>query len=105
MYILLPLASNIKVKKYKLGEYIIRAGDKPEGLIIINKGQCIVCAEKLSMRQVSDSNYQRLQKKWPNVKTNPTGSSQMDLSDKTKKKQAETHIKIASQKYFSESLL
>ena len=38
LYILLPLASNIRTKTYKNGEYIVSAGQVPEGLIIINKG-------------------------------------------------------------------
>lgn len=50
MYILLPLASNIQVKRYKMGEYIVKAGDLPDGLIIVKEGQCLVCAEKLAMR-------------------------------------------------------
>jgi CRP-like cAMP-binding protein len=50
MFILLPLASNIQIKKYKKGEYIVKAGEKPEGLIIVKEGSCIVCAEKIAMR-------------------------------------------------------
>jgi len=38
MYILLPLASNIKVKRYNLGEYIVKAGDLPDGLLIVTEG-------------------------------------------------------------------
>ena len=38
MYILLPLASNIQVKRYKMGEYIVKAGDLPDGLLIVTEG-------------------------------------------------------------------
>ena len=38
MFILLPLASNIQIRKYKLGEYIVKAGELPEGLIIVKEG-------------------------------------------------------------------
>lgn len=38
MYILLPLASNIKVRRYKQGEYLVRAGELPEGLFIVTEG-------------------------------------------------------------------
>lgn len=79
MYILLPLASNIQVKRYKIGEYIVKAGDLPDGLIIVTEGQCIVCAEKLGMRSNKESEYNKLHPKPPNVKTNPTGSSHIVL--------------------------
>jgi hypothetical protein len=38
MFILLPLASNIQLRTYKMGEYIVKAGEKPKGLIIVVKG-------------------------------------------------------------------
>ena len=77
MYILLPLASNIQVKTYRIGEYIVKAGDLPEGMVIVTEGQCIVCAEKLAMRSNKPTEYGRIKKSNPNVKTNPTGSSQI----------------------------
>lgn len=77
MYILLPLASNIKVKNFKYGEYIVRAGEVPEGLIIISKGSCIVCAEKLAMRSKKTSKFSKANREVANFKTNPTGSSMM----------------------------
>ena len=59
MFILLPLASNIKIKTYKYGEYLVKAGEMPEGLIIISKGSCIVCDEKLAMRTGNQSIYSK----------------------------------------------
>jgi hypothetical protein len=44
MFILLPLVSNLKVKKFKLGEYLVKAGNQPQGLIMIKKGVCMVAA-------------------------------------------------------------
>lgn len=38
MYILLPLASNIQIKRYKMGEYLVRAGELPQGLFIVTEG-------------------------------------------------------------------
>lgn len=58
----------------------------PEGLMIINKGQCIVCAEKLAMRSNKDSDYKRIQDKNPNIKTNPTGSDQIVYDKNAMKK-------------------
>lgn len=49
---MLPLISNLIVKKFRKGQYIQREGEEPEGLIIIRKGHCLVCTEKLSMRRV-----------------------------------------------------
>ena len=66
MLILLSLANNIVVKTYSYGEYILKAGDVPKGLYIISKGQCIACAEKLSMRLQKPSKYARIQKHKPN---------------------------------------
>ena len=76
-YILLPIASNIQVKRYRLGEYLVKAGELPEGLIIVKEGACIVCAEKLALRTTKPSEYSRINPQAPNVKTNPTGSSAM----------------------------
>ncbi len=73
-----------------MGEYLVKAGELPEGLFIITEGSCIVCAEKLGMRSNKSSEYARIQQKNPNVKTNPTGSSHMirnknDLKNKNLK--------------------
>jgi hypothetical protein len=40
---------------------VIKAGETPEGLMIISKGQCIVCAEKLAM---TDEAKIKDQKNW-----------------------------------------
>ena len=44
------MISNLKVIKYKKGEYIQREGQEPEGLTIIREGYAICAAEKLSHR-------------------------------------------------------
>lgn len=48
-----PLISNIVVRKYHKGEYIQRAGEEPEGLIIIREGYAVCVADKISCRAVS----------------------------------------------------
>jgi CRP-like cAMP-binding protein len=39
---LLPIAHNIVSKKFKLGQLLLKAGEIPEGLIIIKSGYCKV---------------------------------------------------------------
>eukprot|EP00347_Sterkiella_histriomuscorum_P011112 403373711 len=117
MYILLPLASNIKVKKFKMGEIIVKAGELPEGLIIVKEGECLVCAEKLAMRSNQASDYTRLHPKNQNIKTNPTGSSHMIYDKSALKSGNSKRLQIKSvtsesgnqvgqnsQKYYSDSL-
>jgi hypothetical protein len=115
MYILLPLASNIKVKRYKMGEYIVRAGEMPDGLIIVTEGQCIVCAEKLALRSTKPTEYGRIKPLNPNVKTNPTGSSGITYDPEELKKKNLKHRVLINpgdggsnqaemMRYFSESL-
>ena len=48
---LLPLVSNIQVKKYKIGKHIVKQREMPEGLIIIHKGECIAGYEKQRTRE------------------------------------------------------
>ena len=43
---LLPLASNLRIKRYKMGEYIVKQMEVPSGLIVINKGEWLVVFEK-----------------------------------------------------------
>ena len=50
MHVLLPLANNLEVRKYKLGEYILREGQAPKGLFILTKGQLKVGSEQINMR-------------------------------------------------------
>ena len=50
---LMPLVSNIDKKKYSYGEYIQREGEIPEGLMIIHKGQAVICKENIAMRKLS----------------------------------------------------
>ena len=97
LYILLPLASNIQVLHFKMGEYILKAGELPEGLMIVNSGQCLVCAEKLAMRSKKASQYKRIQVKKRNVVTNPTGS----VTTEKKKERMRNEV----EQYWAESLL
>jgi CRP-like cAMP-binding protein len=54
MHVLLPLANNLISETYRLGEYILREGQLPKGLYLINKGKCKVGSEKLNMRSKQD---------------------------------------------------
>jgi signal-transduction protein with cAMP-binding, CBS, and nucleotidyltransferase domain len=38
---LLPLASNMRVKKFRIGEYLVKQREQPAGLIIIYKGSAL----------------------------------------------------------------
>ena len=110
-YILLPIASNIQVKRYRLGEYLVKAGELPEGLIIVKEGSCIVCAEKLALRTNKPSEYSRINPLAPNVKTNPTGSSSISKNKEESKSKSMKSIMIKgnareqdSTRYYSDSL-
>ena len=50
MHVLLPLAYNLEVQKYRLGEYILREGQAPRGLYIVSKGQLKVGSEQINVR-------------------------------------------------------
>ena len=50
IHVLLPIANNLEVKRYKYGEFILREGQAPKGLFMITKGQCRVGSEQISMR-------------------------------------------------------
>lgn len=45
LHVLLPLANYLEVKRYKLGEYILREGQEPKGLFIVTRGQLKVGSE------------------------------------------------------------
>ena len=49
---LLPLISNLIIKRYRKGQYIQKEGHEPEGLTIIKEGNCLVCTEKLAVRRI-----------------------------------------------------
>ena len=44
---LLYIAQNIIQRKYKLGEFILAAGETPEGLYLIKKGNCKIGLDEL----------------------------------------------------------
>ena len=49
---LLPIAHNIKIKQYKLGEYLLAAGEIPEGLIIVKKGRVKIGLDQLQVKEI-----------------------------------------------------
>jgi len=38
VHLLLPLANNLEVRRYRLGDYILREGQPPKGLVMVTKG-------------------------------------------------------------------
>jgi hypothetical protein len=68
MHVLLPLANNLEVRKYKLGEYILKEGQAPKGLFIVTKGQCRVGSEQINMRSKDIFPMGRLKSKLRNFK-------------------------------------
>jgi CRP-like cAMP-binding protein len=50
---LLPLANMIEVKKYKLGEIILKEGEEPHSLLIINIGRAKIVREDVTYRDKS----------------------------------------------------
>ena len=51
---LLPLISNIIVRRFRRGEFIQKEGAEPEGLMIIKDGNVAVASNKLSLRRLPD---------------------------------------------------
>lgn len=47
---LMPIALNLVPKYYRLGEYLVKKGQIPPGLLIIVSGQCSIVNEKISQR-------------------------------------------------------
>jgi CRP-like cAMP-binding protein len=48
---IVPLAGNIDQRKYGLGEFILWAGQEPEGLYILKSGECLAVLEKQEKRE------------------------------------------------------
>ena len=67
---LLPLASNLRIKVYKMGEYIIKQREIPSGLIIISKGEWQVVYEKNRKREFKNNVYTKLNPKEMNTHFN-----------------------------------
>ena len=38
VHLLLPLANNLEVRRYRLGDYILREGQPPRGLVMVTRG-------------------------------------------------------------------
>lgn len=54
---LMPIAINIIPKIYSYGEFILKKGEIPPGLIIINEGQAKVVSFRIGERQLIDNRY------------------------------------------------
>jgi hypothetical protein len=50
----MPIALNIEPKNYLYGQYIVKQGETPPGLIIIISGSCQVVATRISQRYLPD---------------------------------------------------
>ena len=50
MHLLLPLANNLEVRRYRLGEYLLKEGQPPTGLFMVTRGQLRVGSEQLNLR-------------------------------------------------------
>ena len=48
--ILIPVALSMETVKFKYGEFLTRAGDRPAGMYLIKSGQCIVGLTQTSTR-------------------------------------------------------
>lgn len=68
MHVLLPLANNLEVRRFKLGEFILREGSAPKGLFIVTKGQLKVGSEQINMRSKDIFPMGRLKEKLRNFK-------------------------------------
>ena len=67
---LIPLASNMRVKRYKIGEYVVRQREVPGGLVIIHKGECVAAFEKERTRDFYNYPYTKLKPKEMNTHFN-----------------------------------
>jgi CRP-like cAMP-binding protein len=50
VHLLLPLANNLEVRRYRLGEYLLKEGQPPTGLFMVTRGQLRVGSEQLNLR-------------------------------------------------------
>ena len=54
---LVPLATNIEVKTYQMGDVVLKSGEKPEGLYVIKSGECQVFTDTCTIRPKTASKY------------------------------------------------
>lgn len=91
---LLPLASNLKIKKYRMGEYLVRQREMPSGLIIIKSGECLVGYEKQRRREFHNNIYTKLKPKEMNSHFNNFSDARYEttsgFNSKTVKLKAKT---------------
>lgn len=91
---LLPLASNMRVKRYKIGEYIVRQREIPNGLIIIHKGECIAAFEKERTRDFYNVPYTKLKPKEMNIHFNDYNDERYDTQSGFKSRTIKLKSKI-----------
>jgi len=77
---LLPLVSNMKIKKYKIGEYVVRQREMPAGLVVIHKGECMVGFEKQRKREFHNDVYTKLKPKEMSVHFNNYSDTRYQVS-------------------------
>jgi hypothetical protein len=56
--LLMPIAVNIIPKTYAYGDYIIKQGEVPPGLVIVAEGQCAVVATRPGERRLTENKDQ-----------------------------------------------
>ena len=77
---LLPLVSNMKVKKYKIGEFLVRQREMPVGLIVLYKGECSVGYEKQRKREFHNNVYTKLKPKEMKIHFKNYSDTRYDVS-------------------------
>ena len=58
-FYLLQMIFNIEKRVYSLGDALVRAGDKPDGMFIITSGQCKAVLEGVGVKQVETGDFSR----------------------------------------------
>lgn len=61
-FYLMQLAYNIERKVYRYGEYLIKAGNIPNGMHIIIKGQCLAVYENIEIKKKDTDEYTKFKK-------------------------------------------
>ena len=56
---LVPLATNIEVSRFSMGEIILENGQKPQGLYVIKSGECHVFTDICTIRPKKASKFMR----------------------------------------------
>ena len=64
----MPIAANITPKTFTYGEFLIKKGEVPPGLIYIVEGQCKVVAKKIGQRDLIDNRQGHTGKEYADTK-------------------------------------